>query len=242
MRKSKRNKLIVVSQLLIACIIGLIAFADQLKAIGSIRQISRQLYYLEYQGNYGLAQFLEQGGAANDEELTDFLTSFFTKGLYRYAPPKQILGCSTIAAQLPDGGYVFGRNFDLEDCTTLIIRTIPKYGYASISTTNLQFLGIDNDFSLSNPLNRLLVLAAVYVLLDGMNEKGLCISINAIEHSRQTNQNTDKPDLTTTAAVRLLLDYAASVEEAVSLLAQYDQHASADVDYHFAISDTTGIP
>ena len=59
-----------------------------------------------------------------------------------------------------------------------------------------------------------------------MNEKGLAVSVNMIQDSVSINQDTGKPDLTTTTAIRLLLDKAANVEEALELLRQYDFHSS----------------
>ena len=58
--------------------------------------------------------------------------------------------------------------------------------------------------------------------------------------SQQFDQNTEKPDLTTTTAVRMVLDRAADVDEALELLAQYDMHASVDMMVHFALADTDG--
>ena len=55
-----------------------------------------------------------------------------------------------------------------------------------------------------------------------------------------TNQNTDKPDLTSTTMLRLVLDYAGSVEEAVELISQYDLHDSANTSFHYMIADSTG--
>ena len=39
-----------------------------------------------------------------------------------------------------------------------------------------------------------------------MNEKGLAVSVNMIQDSEDINQDTAKPDITTTTAIRLLLD------------------------------------
>ena len=76
--------------------------------------------------------------------------------------------------------------------------------------------------------------------MDGMNEKGLCVAVLMIEDRPAFSQDTGKPDLTTTTAVRLLLDRAASVEEAVELLSGYDLHASAGMMVHFSIADASG--
>jgi len=83
-------------------------------------------------------------------------------------------------------------------------------------------------------------LAALYAPLDGMNAAGLAVSVNMIQDSAAIEQDTDKPDITTTTAIRLLLDKAGSVNEALELLGQYDLHGSMGMMIHFAIADSTG--
>lgn len=73
-----------------------------------------------------------------------------------------------------------------------------------------------------------------------MNDQGLCVAVLMIEDSAGIQQETGKPDLTTTTAVRLLLDKARNVEDALSLLRQYDLHSSMGLMVHFAIADTQG--
>ena len=73
-----------------------------------------------------------------------------------------------------------------------------------------------------------------------MNDQGLAVSVNMIQDAAVIDQNTDKPDLTTTTAIRLLLDRAADVDEAVALLEQYDMHASMGMMVHFALADRSG--
>ena len=65
--------------------------------------------------------------------------------------------------------------------------------------------------------------------MDGINEKGLCVAVLMIEDSDVTEQDTGKPGITTTTAVRLLLDQAADVDEAIRLLEQYDMNSSAGI-------------
>ena len=73
-----------------------------------------------------------------------------------------------------------------------------------------------------------------------MNEKGLAVSVNMIQDSVSIHQDTAKPDLTTTTAVRLLLDKAADVEEALELLQQYDFHSSMGMMVHLVLADADG--
>ena len=150
-------------------------------------------------------------------------------------------GCSTLTVNSPDGHQLFGRNFDWQTCNALVVTSKPSQGYASISTVNLGFISQAGG-SLNQMLehNDIRVLAALYAPLDGMNEKGLAVSVNMIQDNASINQNSDKPDLTTTTAVRLLLNKAANVDEALTLLQQYDLHASMGMMIHFALADTTG--
>ena len=191
-----------------------------------------------FSGDDGFETFLAQGGASSDADVTQFLAS---KLLADVAVNGNSFGCSTLTVSSPDGHQLFGRNFDWQTCDALVVTSKPSQGYASISTVNLGFIS-----QAGGSLNQLLkqndvrVLAALYAPLDGMNEKGLAVSVNMIQDSAAINQNTDKPDLTTTTAVRLLLNKAASVDEALTLLQQYDLHASMGMMIHFALADTTG--
>ena len=58
--------------------------------------------------------------------------------------------------------------------------------------------------------------------------------------SEPTKQDTGKPVLATTMAIRLVLDRAATTAEAVELLQQYDMFATSGRDYHFYITDAAG--
>lgn len=73
-----------------------------------------------------------------------------------------------------------------------------------------------------------------------MNEKGLCVADLMVEPGKVIHQTTEKPDLTVVAALRLLLDKAATVGEALALLQQYDMNFSLEAAHHFAISDAGG--
>ena len=55
-----------------------------------------------------------------------------------------------------------------------------------------------------------------------------------------TDQNTDKPDFTSTTLLRLILDYADNVEEAVEIAAAFDLHDSAMTSYHYMVADASG--
>lgn len=214
-------------------------FQRNIRTAATVTKLEEGLYSMEYKGDYRLADFLDQGGAISDGAVVEFVVEDVFHGLLSVDLNGGAFGCSTIAARTPEGEAVFGRNFDWEACKTLIVRTNPADGYASVSTVNMDFLDMDLEMSEDMQM-RLLSVAAPFAPVDGMNEKGLCVAVLMIRDHPAFDQNTEKPDLTTTTAVRMVLDRAADVDEALELLAQYDMHASVDMMVHFALADTDG--
>ena len=235
-----RRALLALAAVILAAVLVLLAlFQAELRTLNTIERVDdTDLFTMTYLGDYGLDDFLAQGGASNDNELLDFLMQKLLKGLpLRFDIPD--LGCSTFAAETPEGDAIFGRNFDMYYSPALFVRTAPEDGYRSISMVNLSYIGFGEGKLPTSLLDSLLTLAAPYVPLDGLNEKGLAVGVLLID-TEPTDQQTDKPDITTTTAIRLLLDRAATVDEALALLRQYDMHASANSCYHFQIADAAG--
>ena len=195
---------------------------------------------VRYDGDYAFDLFLEQGGAASDQDVLQFLGNTLLQEYSGIQFDGDIFGCSTISVANADGGYLFGRNFDWQKCDALVVTSCPKEGYASISTVNLNFIKQGAGFIANMLTDEMMTIAAIYAPLDGMNEKGLCVSVNMIQDSATIHQDNGKPDITTTTAIRLMLDKAATADEALDLLRQYDLHASMDYMIHFAIADSTG--
>ena len=195
---------------------------------------------VKYSGDYKLDEFLEQGGASSDADVMGFLTKHLFSGESVLEFFGGIFGCSALSVQSTDGSYIFGRNFDWNSCQALVVSAEPEEGYASISTVNMDFIQAGAGISLERLPDEMKTIAALYAPLDGMNEKGFCVSVNMIEDSDTIDQDTGKKDITTTTAVRLLLDQAADVEEALALLKQYDLHASMGMMVHFALADAKG--
>lgn len=204
----------------------------------TLTEVTKGFSSVMYTGDYGFDTFLEQGGANSDAEVVKYLSKNLLWG-EQLAFRNSVFGCSTISVQAINGDRLFGRNFDWEPCNALVVQSIPENGYGSISTVNMDFLsGYENILKILP--ESVSTIAALYAPMDGMNEKGLCVAVLMIQDSATINQNTQKPDLTTTTAVRLLLDKAADVEEAIELLQQYDMNASMGMMVHFALSDTSG--
>ena len=206
-----------------------------------IKELEKGFSAVRYEGEDGFAAFLAGGGAKTDQEVVRFLVSRFMMGNQSgLIMDTQAFGCSTLSVQNAKGGYLFGRNFDWNTCDALVVTSYPQDGYTSISTVNLDFIRQGTGMASGLLSDEMMTIAALYASLDGMNEKGLCISVNMIQDGAMIEQNTEKPDITTTTAIRLMLNQAATVEEAVMLLSEYDLHASMNYMVHFAIADAAG--
>lgn len=204
-----------------------------------VTKLTDGLSAVKYEGAYGFDEFLLQGGASSDAEVVSYLTTSVLSGSMGLSFDEMPFGCSTISVKDENGNVLFGRNFDWNTCNAMIVQNTPENGYASISTVNTDFINMSG-MQLSSLPGNVQAIICLYAPLDGMNEKGLVVSVNMIQDSDTISQNTDKPDITTTTAIRLLLDKAATTDEAVELLRQYDMHASMGYMMHLAIADRDG--
>ena len=154
-------------------------FGTQLTAAMTVTKLNDGLYSMSYEGDFGFDAYMEQGGGSTAEEMAEYITSFLSHGFYSADSGESdaTVGCSTITVKDSKGNVIFGRNYDWETCKTMIVHTKPDNGYASISTVCLDFLGFGEDWVPDHDMgSKFMALAAVYVPLDGMNEKGLCIA------------------------------------------------------------------
>ena len=202
------------------------------------------VYYMDVKGGFYLDEFVAQGGASSDAELISFITGNITKGLIPMSISESEIACSSFTAAAEDGDRLFARNYDFSKTNTCIVRTQANKGrHASVSTVDLQFLGLDVDENVEGLANRITCLAVPYIPLDGINDAGVACGIYMTYQggdSVPTDQNTDKPDLTSTTLLRLILDYADNVEEAVEIASSYDLHDSAKTSYHYMVADASG--
>ena len=177
----------------------------------SIVELEEGLLAVRYDGDYGFDGFIAQGGASSDGEVIAYLADNLLVGLNLGDLLDGVFGCSTIAVQSPEGDALFGRNFDWNTCEAMVVEAHPDNGYASLSTVNMDFITQNvggGMVGMALSLDEVRTLAALYAPLDGMNEAGLAVSVNMIQDSAAIEQNTDKPDVTTTTAIRLLYNFA----------------------------------
>lgn len=203
------------------------------------------VYTMHVKGGFYLEDFIEQGGVKSDSELIDFITGNITKGLIDMSISDPEIGCSSFTAKSESGDILFGRNYDFSKTNTCIVFTEAQEGrHATISTVDLQFLGMDVEQNVEGLMNKITCLAAPYAPLDGINDAGVSCGIYMTyqggDETVATDQNTDKPDFTSTTLLRLILDYADNVQEAVEIASSYDLHDSAKTSYHYMVADASG--
>ncbi len=221
----------------IFCYGGWQLFGDEITAMRSIEMLDEGLYTYTFRGNYGFKQFLEQGGAKTDRDMALYIARFLSKGYMQLPEGDEVVfdaGCSTI--QSPT---LFSRSFDFGDKgqQMVVVRTYPDDGYASLSTSSFAFIGLGDDWHPIKGADGMPALATIYIPFDGINEKGLCVADLIELDGDTTDYDSPRPDLTIVGAIRLVLDYAANVEEAISLLQQYDIHNSIGWAHHLSIAD-----
>ena len=228
----------------------------RIRTMLSIRHIGEMLYKVEYRADYKLDKLLAKG-VKDVAQLTSFVSKELFFG-YPIDVNEQISGCTSFAAKSPEGEPLAGRNFDYPKTGILLVHTKPKKGYESYSMVCLEHLGISVESdtgpakdasgeasaasrkgSPETLLGKAMILAAPYACVDGFNEKGLHVAVLELS-TTPTAQDTGKPPIVTTVAVRMLLDKCATTEEAVTMLGQYDMFSSAGSPYHFFITDISG--
>ena len=215
-------------------------YASRIQTANSIEKLTDyddyNLYRMQVRYDYDLDKMIANTTADNQ--------SFIDAAVKQALPllPVSIkaptFGCSAFHIQETGGDHLMGRNYDFKrDTSAMLVCTAPKDGYKSIAFAALDNLGVNQaDASTKAKIASLL---APFACLDGINEKGVSIAVLTLD-SEPTKQDTGKPVLATTMAIRLVLDRAATTAEAVELLQQYDMFATSGRDYHFYITDAAG--
>jgi len=175
------------------------------------------LYVLHYEGDYGFGEYLATG----ETPLVGYI---------------HVPGCTVFTA-MGGGETLMGRNFDFPSNPALLLYTDPPDGYASVSMVDLGYFG----YSLGNlpqegDLDSLL--AAPYLPFDGMNEKGLAVGMAAIPEAVAPTAE-GKTTIGEIQVIRMLLDYAGDVDEALTLLEEYNVEMTTP-PIHYMITDGSG--
>lgn len=246
MKKTSKAKKVI--KITVLSILGVIAAAliiisnilyGRVSTISSVKQLGEGMYTVNYRHDYQLDMALESG-IDDERSLLKFICDEMNFG-YQVDSNIEKYACSAFVTKTPDEKYLGGRSFGLGGTDTLCVYTHPSDGYASISTVSTDMLnvGANNAYPTTSLEGRAALLAAPYIAVDGMNEKGLFTALLDLSMG-ETHMETGNRDLTVTMAVRLLIDRAATVDEAIELLRNYDIHTGHGWTQHLFVGDASG--
>lgn len=216
----------------VICIVVICNF-QRIKTIISLKKLNKDKFYsLNYYGDYPLKEYLEKG-SLDESEFYDFLN---LKKQNLFINETNPFACTCFSAFGNPKSAIFGRNFDWEPHTTLLLKTRPKNGYSSISMVDVYYLGINKRVNLFNIIN---LLKSPFFPMDGMNECGLAVGILRVPHGK-VEENSSKVWINSVTAVRALLDYAKDVDEAIELFKKFNIFFLGNVPIHYMLSDQSG--
>ena len=148
--------------------------------------------------------------------------------------------CSIFVSYGKDGSAVYGRNFDWQHNPALLLHTNPSNAYASISMVDISYLGFERkDEKYKTVDGRKALLFAPMLPFDGMNEHGLTVGMAAVGET-EIPRDPNKPSVGSLQIIRLMLDRAKTVEEAITVFNKYNIQKSGGPNIHYLIADVDG--
>ena len=188
------------------------------------------LYVMQYQGPHRATTLATPG--ANELQRSNF----------EFENPTPLWACALFTALADAQGGVYGRNFDWEFSPALLLFTDPPDGYASVSMVDLAYFFdapavtqlMDLDLNDLSPL-----LNTPSMPFDGMNEKGLVIGMAAVPES-PTPSDPNNKSVGSLGVIRMILDHAASVEEALTIMRSVNILWHGGPQLHYLIADASG--
>ena len=220
-----------------------------------ITKIEEGLYSMTFRDDY-VEKYIKAGGGDADQDILDFAKANISDDeiLERYQPitSSSLIkdACSSFNCLNSDNEYIHCRELDLLPLNyqpmfpSIIMHNIPKKGYESIAFTSFANMGMNFTADI-NPVEHEQAFKIFELIpIDGINSAGLAVNINDISNEKSyVNQNEEgKTHITTTILVRLLLNKAKNVDEAIKLIQRYNLHDSdtRTTAYHLMISDKSG--
>lgn len=198
------------------------------RRLGTLRKLDDfPLYEFLYEADYDLATML--GAAATGPSAAGSAADERPMGGSAFA-------CTCFSAADISGHRVMGRNFDWDPDPVLALVTRPTRGHASISLVDIRYLGYS-----ASRLPEFAPAAlehAPALPFDGMNDEGLAIGMMAVPHAEGAG-DAARPEVDDLGLIRLILDGAATVAEAMALAGAWNVDFGS-VPLHYFIADKTG--
>ena len=194
------------------------------RSLESLRQVDDfPLYVMDYYGDYSI---LADSPVAS------------RSGWEMSIPPRSLStwGCTCFSALNDGGDAILGRNFDWYDHPALLLFADPPDRYASVSMVDLSYLGYAKEDS---PLQQPDGLRNIpYFPFDGMNEHGLSVGIMAVSEA-QPPFDPEKHTIGSLHVIRIILDCARNVDEAITVFRDYNIDFTGGPPLHYMIMDAS---
>ncbi len=223
--KARKTALTAASVLLIALAVLGILLLNPLRTLASFRKVDDfPLYTMRYYGRYDLGRYVQSLGLVGEARSREQASSAGW-------------ACTCFAALSDEGDLLFGRNFDWTTQSALLLFTDPPDGYASVTIVDTTYFGLGKEEPAR--AERIGLLATPYLPFDGMNEHGLVVGMMAVPHAEPT-RDPQNPTVTSLHVIRLMLDYAKNVDEALALLGEYNVDFMGGPSIHYLVADSSG--
>ena len=223
---------------------------DMIYSLVDLEGDKGRIYEMNYTVDYKLDDAINFG-IDGQVKLQQFVGAYLMDAKGKSMSLAYDAGCSAFAA--PDkstGNYLMGRNFDFNhwgkdskriDIPVIVVHTAPKGGKKSVSFVDGYFVFYKKGFYTDGESDLSMLMAAPYLLLDGINEDGFAISVLKLDGKPTRQTDSSKKTVFTTVAMRMLLDRVSTVKEATDMLKQYNMCMDTDTaSYHFFMADATG--
>ena len=200
--------------------------SDRLKTIRSLKQLDDfPLYVMHFFGDYPLPDYAPNATLPRDMQIGDM------------SGQASLWACTCFSAKTERGGQLLGRNFDWHDHPALLLFTNPPGRYASVSMVDISYLGYSRSESPDKNPGRLL--QSPLLPFDGINEQGLAVGMMAVPFADGPH-DPQKQTVGSLLIIRLMLDTAKNVEEAIAILKNFNIDFQGGPPLHYFIADRSG--
>jgi len=200
--------------------------SDRIKTIRSLKKLDDfPLYTMHFYGDYDLPDYASKVSLPLDIPIS------------HRSVDSSPWACTCFSTKTKHGSQLLGRNFDWDDHPALLLYTDPPGRYASVSMVDISYLGYSkNDDPGKNPGG---LMRSPLLPFDGMNEQGLAIGMMALSAADPPN-DPQKQTVGSLMIIRLMLDHAKNVEEAIAIFNKVNIDFQGGPPLHYFITDRSG--
>lgn len=243
------KKIVGITGILVAVVVfflmlSVIAMRQETQTVGTVCLASTQksVYSERFVEPYYIDE-IEKGGYSSNKDFKDnFFDRIGKRNIaYEDIVPIYSRGVSFYEYNPQKDGYVWGKNYESDD--DVFVRVICNYDGAYTNESFASFRQVNSgkidkvDFPV---VNRFTAIVCYFCPLYGINEEGLTVSDMIVDNGTMEYVLSSKPDITQGMAMRLMLDRAKTVDEALAILDKYNICSGDGLCHQLHITDGYG--